>query len=205
MAGGVRLSLPLSVTLKMVPRWLPNALTLARIGLVPVWLALAVTERAHALEGLTVRRLPVGLILIVLGLTDMLDGWLARRFKLATNLGATLDAVADKLASFVGVTFLTFFAAPAFTPLPVWLWISLFARDALLGTGWVCVWLKHRQVHVKHEWHGRSATLLLFVVVVAASFGAPLWAVTLGSAVVLALVVPGTWAYMREGWRQLTA
>ena len=189
----------------MVPRWLPNALSLARIGLVPVWLALAVTQRAHALDGTPVRRFAVVALLIVLGATDMIDGWLARRFKLATNLGATLDAVADKLASFAGVTFLTFFAAPAFTPLPVWLWALLLARDALLGTGWVCVWLKHREVHVKHEWHGRSATMLLFITVVAAAMAAPAWAVTFGSAAVLLLAVPGTWAYMREGWRQLTA
>src|SRR5690349_9487227 len=115
----------------MVPRWLPNALSLMRIGLVPVWLALALTERAHALDGAPVRRIPVAVLLIIIGATDMIDGWMARRFNLATNLGATLDAVADKLASFVGVTFLTFFAAPAFTPLPVWLWIALFGRDAL--------------------------------------------------------------------------
>ena len=190
----------------MIPRWLPNALTLTRIGLVPVWLAMALAERGHALYGgAPVRRWPIAVLLIVLGATDVIDGWMARRFKLATNFGATLDAVADKLASFVGVTFLTFLAAPAFTPLPVWLWVALIVRDALLGTGWVCVWLKHREVHVKHEWHGRSSSLLLFIVVVAASLRAPAWAVAFGSAAVLVLVVPGTWAYMREGWRQLTA
>ncbi|MBL8951303.1 MAG: hypothetical protein JNK82_11030, partial [Myxococcaceae bacterium] len=103
------------------------------------------------------------------------------------------------------VTFLTFLAAPAFTPLPLWLWVALVLRDALLGTGWVCVWLKHRAVHVKHEWHGRAATLLLFATVVAASARAPFALIVLGSAGVLALVVPGTWAYLKEGWRQLTA
>ncbi len=188
-----------------MPRWLPNALTLARIGLVPVWLALALSMRGRALDGGEVHRLPMVLLLLAIGATDVVDGLLARRFKLETNLGATLDAVADKLASFVAVTFLTFMATPAFTPLPVWLWVALLARDALLGTGWLCVWLKHREVHVKHEWHGRSATLLLFAIVVAAAAGAPRGLVSLGCAVVLALVVPGTWAYMREGWRQLTA
>ena len=58
---------------------------------------------------------------------------------------------------------------------------------------------------MKHEWHGRAATLLLFATVVGAAAGAAPLAVNLGSAVVLALVVPGTWAYLREGWRQLTA
>src|SRR5688572_23818685 len=102
-----------------MPRWLPNALTIARIGLVPVWLAMALSMRSRALDGIEVNRLPMVLLLLVIGATDIVDGILARRFKLATNLGATLDAVADKLASFVAVTFLTFMAVPAFTPLPV--------------------------------------------------------------------------------------
>jgi phosphatidylglycerophosphate synthase len=189
----------------MIPRWLPNALTVSRIGLVPVWLALAFTARNRALDGEGIDRLPIVLLLIVLGATDVADGLLARRFALATNFGAMLDAVADKLATFVGTTFLTFFAAPAFTALPVWLWVALLSRDALLGTGWLCVWARHREVHVKHEWHGRLAALVLFALVVAASAAAPAWVVTLASFAVLALVVPGTWAYMREGWRQLQA
>jgi cardiolipin synthase len=189
----------------VIPRWLPNALTLARIGLVPVWLGLAFAMRNRVLEGGTAKQWPMVVLLLVIGATDVVDGVLARRFGLSTNLGATLDAVADKLASFVAVTFLTFLAVPAFTPLPLWLWLALFVRDALLGTGWICVWLKHREVHVKHEWHGRAATLLMFCLVVAATAGAPYRFVAFGSGVVLVLVVPGTWAYMREGWRQLTA
>ncbi|MBK7860849.1 MAG: CDP-alcohol phosphatidyltransferase family protein [Archangiaceae bacterium] len=189
----------------MIPRWLPNAISLVRIGLVPVWLALAFTARARSLDGESVNRLPIVVLLIVLGATDVADGMLARRFALATNFGAMLDAVADKLATFVGTTFLTFFVSPAFAPLPVWLWAALLARDALLGTGWVCVWLRRREVHVKHEWHGKAASVLLFALVVAASAAAPGWLIFGGAVVVLALVVPGTWAYMREGWRQLTA
>jgi cardiolipin synthase len=189
----------------MIPRWLPNAITLARIGLVPVWLALAFDARARSLDGQAVDNFPVVLLLIVLGATDVIDGQLARRYALATNLGATLDAVADKLATFIGTTFLAFFPSPAFTALPLWLWAALLLRDALLGTGYVCVWLRHREVHVKHEWHGRAASLLLFAVVVAATARAPAGFVVGGSVLVLLLAVPGTWAYMREGWRQLTA
>jgi cardiolipin synthase (CMP-forming) len=185
-------------------RTLPNILTLLRIGLLPAWLALAALERTHALEGAPVHRGPVLLLMLLIGLTDFCDGLIARRWHLETNLGAMLDAVADKLASFLAVTFLAFFAAPAFTPLPVWLWAALFGRDLLLGTGYVTVWLKHRAVRVAHRWHGRAATFLLFVIVVAAFAGAPRPLVTLASLVVVALVVPGTWVYMREGWHQLT-
>jgi cardiolipin synthase (CMP-forming) len=188
----------------MVPAWLPNALSMTRIALVPAWLALAVTERARALDGEDARRLPVVLLLLVLGATDMIDGQLARRFHLESNFGATLDATADKLATFAGTTFLAFFAAPAFTPVPWWLWLALLVRDMLLGVGYLAVWLRHRAVHVEHRWHGRLGTLVLFGVVVAATAKAPPVVVTLGALTAFALVVPGTVAYMREGWRQLT-
>jgi cardiolipin synthase len=184
---------------------LPNLLSLLRIALLPAWLALAFFERGRALQDLPVHRLPVLALMVVIGATDVLDGFIARRFHLTSNLGATLDAVADKLATFLAVTFLAFFGAPAFTPLPVWLWVALVARDVLLGAGWITVWLKHRTVHVEHRWHGRAATLLLFLVVLAAFAGAPALPVTLGAAAVVALVVPGTWDYLREGWHQLRA
>lgn len=188
-----------------MPRWLPNALSVLRIALVPAWLALAFVERARALDGADVRRLPLVALLLLIGATDLLDGLLARRFKLATNLGATLDAVADKLATAAAVTFLAFLAPPAFTPLPVWLWAALLARDLLLGAGFLTVWLRHRAVEVEHRWHGRLATLLLFATVVAACAAAPPALVAAGALLVTALVVPGTLAYLREGWRQLGA
>lgn len=187
-----------------MPRWLPNALSMMRIALVPVWLALAVLERARALEGEPVRRAALVALLVIVGATDMLDGFLARRFALTTNLGATLDAVADKLATVAAVTFLAFFAPPGLTALPLWLWGALVLRDLVLGAGFLVIWRKHRTVAVEHRWHGRLSTLLLFVNVVAACAGAPAWAVLGGSAVVVVLVVPGTVDYVREGVRQLS-
>lgn len=189
-----------------MPRWLPNALSILRIALVPAWLVIALLERARALEAAdTVRRTPLVVILLVVGATDMLDGFLARRFGLATNFGATLDAVADKLATVVAVTVLTFLALPGCTALPLWLWVALLARDVVLGVGWLVIWWRKRAVKVEHRWHGRLATLVLFVLVVAACAGAPPFAVALGAAVVTALIVPGTIDYVREGRRQLAA
>ncbi len=70
---------------------LPNALTLARIFLVPIVVALLLTVeiRDWALWG-------AGLFLAA-ALTDILDGYFARRRKQVTNLGRLLDPIADKL------------------------------------------------------------------------------------------------------------
>jgi cardiolipin synthase len=188
---------------RVIPRWLPNALTLLRIAMVPAWLALGLFERQRALAGADVHRLAFIALLLFIGATDVTDGLLARRFHLESNLGATLDAVADKLAGFVAATFLTFFAQPAFTPLPAWLWFGLLGRDLLLGIGWLTVFAKHRAVHVEHRWHGRVASLLLFVLVLASCAAAPREVIEGIALAVAALAVPGTAVYMREGFRQL--
>lgn len=185
--------------------WLPNALSAARIALVPAWVAVAFLERARALDGFEPRRGALLALLAIIGLSDAMDGVLARRLGLATALGATIDAVADKLATFAAATFLAFFGAPAFTPLPVWLWGALVARDLVLATGYFVLRRVHGAVDSSHLWHGRVATALLFAVVVLACAGAPpLW-VELGAALVVGIIVPGTWEYVTRGWRSLRA
>ena len=68
-------------------RALPNQLTLLRLSIIP-FLALAILD-AHYHRALV--------LLIIAGLSDGLDGFLARRFALRTQLGAYLDPIADKL------------------------------------------------------------------------------------------------------------
>ncbi len=180
-------------------RWLPNFLSLTRIGLVPAWLALAVHQRQDALEGHPADHLGLLLLLVVIGATDALDGLIARRFGLTSKLGAVLDAVADKLATFVAVGFLSLFGAPAFTPLPVWLFAALVLRDLLFGFGYLWLLYGHREAPVEHRWHGRAATLVLFFTVAAACARVPKPLVDAMSLTVLALVVPGTWDYLKAG------
>ncbi len=68
-------------------RALPNQLTLLRLSIIP-FLALALLD-AHYHRAL--------ILLVIAGLSDGLDGFLARRFRLRTQLGAYLDPIADKL------------------------------------------------------------------------------------------------------------
>ena len=70
---------------------LPNALTLSRIFLVPVLLAVLLTKNVPYKE------LIAALIVAIAGITDSLDGYLARRMKKVTTLGILLDPIADKL------------------------------------------------------------------------------------------------------------
>jgi len=76
---------------------LPNALTVARIVLVPVLVSVLLTK----FEGRLVMGVPVELVAAAIfgiaSLTDWLDGYLARRRKQVTTLGQILDPLADKL------------------------------------------------------------------------------------------------------------
>ena len=183
--------------------WIPNAISVLRIALVPVWLALAFQARHVALSGGKPSPLGPILVLIAIGVSDIVDGTLARRFRLETNWGATLDAIADKLAQISTVTFLALLGPPAFTALPVWLMVSLASRDVLLAVGWWAVHRKRGSVAAEHRWHGKASSLLLFSLVVGALAGAPPSLVLFGSIAALILVVPSTIAYLLNGWRQL--
>jgi cardiolipin synthase len=186
------------------PPWLPNAISIARIALVPVWLALAWGNRQAALSGGDPSSLGPIVVLLVIGASDVVDGAIARRFALTTNLGATLDAVADKIAQISTVTFLVLAGAPAFTALPLWLMVTLAARDFLLAVGWYTVHRKRGEVKAEHRWHGKVSSTLLFVLVIGALAGAATSAVAWGAAVVVVLVIPSTIAYLAAGWRQLS-
>jgi cardiolipin synthase len=97
-----------------------NQLTLLRMGLVPV-LVVLVLGREYAWAFV---------VFVAAGLTDLLDGFFARRGQ-STKLGAMLDPVADKLllgASYVVLTW----AGGLGCPLPVWLTVLILSRDAII-------------------------------------------------------------------------
>jgi CDP-diacylglycerol--glycerol-3-phosphate 3-phosphatidyltransferase len=69
---------------------LPNVLTVARILLIPVFVVLFVTPTPD-------RSLAAAVVFVIAALTDLLDGYLARRRGQVTKLGRLLDPIADKL------------------------------------------------------------------------------------------------------------
>lgn len=185
-------------------RAVPNAITLLRIALVPVWLYFAFQLRQASALGAPAGRAPVVLTFVAIGLSDLVDGWFARRWGVSSRLGALLDAVADKLAQVAAVTFLSLLPSGAFAPLPLWLLATLVVRDALLGGGWLLTHWLHRKVDVEHRWHGKASSFLLFCLIVGVCAGARGAGVVLGCALVALLVASSTGAYLRAGWRQLS-
>ena len=100
---------------------LPNQLTILRMGLVPVLVVLVLTrELGWAVAVFTVA-----------GITDLLDGLIARLGHQQTKLGAMLDPAADKLllsASFIVLTW-----GPGLVlPIPAWLTVVVLSRDVII-------------------------------------------------------------------------
>lgn len=183
-----------------MPRWLPNAISILRILLVPIFV-----WRATMLEDAPNWEERAGLlaILIGIGVSDILDGWLARKFDLGTNLGALLDAVADKLAQVVLLTFFTLFASAGFSKPPLWFFVIIVGRDGILGLGWLILHLRHRFVEVVHEAHGKASSTLMFGLLVWITAGGGDAVVTIACAAIGLLVVLSTTGYVRAGLRQL--
>jgi cardiolipin synthase len=105
-----------------------NQLTMLRMALVPAFVLLALDRQfTWAL-----------VVFVVAGLTDALDGYVARHGNQSTRLGAMLDPVADKLLVGSAYVVLTWSSVVQCT-LPAWLTVTLLFRDAMIVVGVVVV------------------------------------------------------------------
>lgn len=183
-----------------IPPWLPNAITLLRIALLGLFLLAMGSAQRTTMPPPGTRGAVALAALLAIGGSDVLDGYLARRFGLTSRLGVILDAVADKIAQ-IGITSYFVF----FTPLiPMWFLLTILGRDLVIGAG---TWLVGRVapgMPLRHRAHGKAASTVMF--------GLFLWTL-LGAAEagrqaflfgVAGLVVLSTAAYVAEGtlaWR----
>ena len=130
---------------------IPNLLSLFRLCLIPVFVVLYCREGNYpATAG----------ILVLSGCTDIVDGFIARRFHMISDLGKVLDPVADKLTqcAMLGCLLTRF-------PRMGWALLALVVKeisDAL--TGYLVI--KKTGVVCGAEWHGKAATCVLFAVMV---------------------------------------
>jgi len=140
--------------------------TLLRVGLIPVFVYLGSTaqELGRSGDGGDAYRIAALVTIAVMGLTDLLDGWIARKWKLVSTSGATADAVADKLVQVALVAFFALSVGPAFRAIPMWFLVVIFGRDLVLLVGVLMLRARYGALTVVHRWHGRTASFLMHVV-----------------------------------------
>src|SRR5215210_7348694 len=148
---------------------LPNLLTMFRMALIPVFVSLLFSRKFAWALG----------VFILAGLTDGLDGLLARRLNQSSQLGTILDPIADKLllvTSFVvlSVPAISPQPLPRHFPIPFWVTVVVISRDIFIVVGAAAINIVTGFRRFRPSWLGKINTtvqiLAIASVLIAASF-----------------------------------
>ena len=174
---------------------IPNLITLARILLVPV-VVWAIASDAMQIAFL---------LFLAAGLSDAIDGFLAKRFGMATELGAYLDPLADK-AMIVSI----YIALGIADALPRWLVILVVSRDIMIVAAVILAWLIDKPMKLKPLMVSKLNTVaqIVFACVVLGTLGFAYPMPTLSlilMAVVAALTLLSVAAYVAEWVRHINS
>lgn len=140
-------------------KWtVPNVLSLLRIAILPVFIILYI--RSCVIDSAALMYTAFGL-LVLSGLTDCFDGWIARRFHQESEIGKLLDPVADKLTQ-VAVLIALATQYREFLPLLV----ICTVKEMLQGLGGLIVLGKGIEMR-SSKWYGKMSTVVFYVSVAA--------------------------------------
>ena len=149
--------------------------TWLRVALIPVFLGFALQAQELGRAGLDsdAYRFLALTVLFVMGVSDLVDGWIARRYDLASQAGAVADVVADKLIQVAVAGFFALSVGPAFQSLPLWFLIVVFGRDLVLLVGVLMLRARYGPLRFVHQAHGRAASSAVFLVLTWVAVGLP--------------------------------
>lgn len=134
-----------------------NKVTILRMLLIPFF----VVEVLYYVKSANEWHRIAGLVTFaVAAICDGVDGYIARRFKQHSELGAILDPLADKLLLVSGVVLLSFDHGPLLGQMPLWLTGTIIGRDLLLLLGLIVIHITVGRVTVRPRWIGKVATVL---------------------------------------------
>lgn len=138
-----------------------NMLTIFRIILVPVYLLLFYSTGENHL-------LYAGIVFLIAGITDVLDGHIARKYDQMTDLGAVLDPLADKLMAFAVLISFT-----STKLIPSWILKIIGFKEILMITGGFILYLFKSNTVVPANKYGKVATVSLYIAVFSVILRAP--------------------------------
>jgi len=132
----------------------PNIISIFRICLVPVFVAVYFADA---------RDIKVYAIMVyaLASVSDFLDGFLARKYQVSSNLGKLLDPLGDKLMTFAVILCMTIAG-----PIPIWAVVIIGFKEVLMAIGGYVV---HKVAHVEippAKFIGKVSTVVFFLVCV---------------------------------------
>ncbi|HBE81202.1 MAG TPA: CDP-alcohol phosphatidyltransferase family protein [Pyrinomonadaceae bacterium] len=167
---------------------IPNLLTFLRMALIPVFASLLFYGNSNwAL-----------LVFVIAGVSDGIDGFVARRFKQESELGTILDPIADKLlmtTAFIVLSLPGVLEPVRFLPVPFWVTAAVIGRDVLIITIAAAINVITGFRGFKPSWLGKLSTFVQVVAVtlilIAAVTGYTFYLPTVYLFVVLLAVISG--------------
>ena len=127
----------------------PNILTIIRFLLIPVLIYYAIKDDYVA----TI------IILTISGITDILDGYIARKFNFITDFGKLMDPLADKATQ---VTLLAIMAIQKI--IPFWIIAIVILKEFCMIAG--ASFLYGKELVVSSKWYGKVSTVLFYIAIV---------------------------------------
>lgn len=150
---------------------IPNILTIMRFLLIPFF--------AYFLYA---QQYCVSIFLFLLGgLTDILDGYIARKFDLITSWGKLADPLADKLMQITALTLLTMQ-----NKIPLFVLLIVIVKETFMGIGGVLLY-KQKNYVVSANWYGKLATVVFYFAIVMSLFKVPYNDILIFIAVIMTL------------------
>lgn len=131
---------------------IPNILTILRFILIPFIIVFLLQEKY--IEAL--------IFLVLSGITDVLDGFIARKFNFITNFGKLVDPLADKATQISVLVCLALMNV-----IPLWILIIVMVKEVIMIIG--AAFLYGKELVVSSKWYGKAATVL-FYTAIACSF-----------------------------------
>lgn len=105
------------------------------------------------------------IVFIIAGITDALDGYIARKFNMITNLGKILDPIADKTLLVSAYIFI--YNSHLEIKFPYWLVVIVISRDIYLLAGAAFIYFFKGSVKVKPSFFGKATTFFQILSVIA--------------------------------------
>jgi len=135
-------------------KYLPNIITIVRLILIPVFVFFFFSPVMY-------NHLYALAVFLIAGITDLIDGYIARKYNVITDVGKVLDPLADKLMLLTALTCLTIYGI-----IPLWVLTIMMVLESLLIIAGVYLYYNKKRDVVPANKLGKGATVLFAAAVV---------------------------------------